>query len=60
MSADAGPIGGDLSHEFIILAETGESQIYSDKRIFDLDISEHKNNNDSIKTLRNKEPIIFM
>jgi prolyl-tRNA synthetase len=52
MSADAGPIGGDLSHEFIILAETGESQIYSDKRIFDLDISEH--NNDSIKTLRNK------
>ena len=54
MSADAGPIGGDLSHEFIILAETGESQIYSDKRIFDLDISEHKNNNDSIKTLRNK------
>ena len=54
MSADAGPIGGDLSHEFIILADTGESQIYSDKRIFDLDISEHKNNNDSIKTLRNK------
>jgi len=54
MSADAGPIGGDLSHEFIILADTGESQIYSDKRIFDLDISEHKNNNDSIETLRNK------
>jgi len=54
MSADAGPIGGDLSHEFIILADTGESQIYSDKRIFDLDISEHKNNNDSIKILRNK------
>jgi len=54
MSADTGPIGGDLSHEFIILAETGESQIYSDKRIFDLDISKHKNNNESIKDLRNK------
>ena len=27
MSADTGPIGGDLSHEFIILAETGESKI---------------------------------
>ena len=54
MSADTGPIGGDLSHEFIILADTGESQIYSDKRIFDLDISEHKNDNESIKILRNK------
>ncbi len=27
MRADAGPIGGDLSHEFIILADTGESQV---------------------------------
>jgi prolyl-tRNA synthetase len=54
MSADAGPIGGDLSHEFIILAETGESKIYSDKRIFDLDISEHNSDNESIKNLRGK------
>ena len=37
MSADTGPIGGDLSHEFIILADTGESKIFTDKRIFDLD-----------------------
>ena len=37
MAADTGPIGGDLkSHEFVILAETGESKIYSDKRIFDI------------------------
>ena len=28
MRADTGPIGGDLSHEFIILAETGESEVY--------------------------------
>ena len=28
MQAETGPIGGDLSHEFIILAETGESQVY--------------------------------
>jgi len=27
MQADAGPIGGDLSHEFVILAETGESEV---------------------------------
>ena len=36
MAADTGPIGGNLSHEFIILAETGESKIFTDKRIFDL------------------------
>jgi prolyl-tRNA synthetase len=28
MVADTGPIGGDLSHEFIILAETGESEVF--------------------------------
>ena len=28
MAADTGPIGGDLSHEFIILADTGESEVY--------------------------------
>ena len=37
MAADTGPIGGNLSHEFIILADTGESKIFTDKRIFDLD-----------------------
>jgi prolyl-tRNA synthetase len=30
MRADTGPIGGNLSHEFIILAPTGESQVYYD------------------------------
>jgi prolyl-tRNA synthetase len=30
MRADTGPIGGDLSHEFIILADTGESEVYCD------------------------------
>ena len=28
MQADTGPIGGDLSHEFIILADTGESEVF--------------------------------
>ena len=54
MEADTGPIGGDLSHEFVILAETGESKIYSDKRIFDIDISKHHDTDDSIKELRKK------
>ena len=31
MRAETGPIGGDLSHEFIILAETGESEVFCDR-----------------------------
>ncbi len=54
MAADTGPIGGDLSHEFIILADTGESKIYSDKRIFDIDISSFTNEDQSISELRKK------
>ncbi|HEY2661938.1 MAG TPA: proline--tRNA ligase [Caulobacteraceae bacterium] len=38
MRAETGPIGGDLSHEFIILAETGESAVYCDRRVLDLPI----------------------
>jgi len=36
MRADTGPIGGDLSHEFIILADTGESQVFCDKRYLEM------------------------
>jgi prolyl-tRNA synthetase len=54
MAADAGPIGGNLSHEFIILAETGESKIYTDKRIFDLDSNDTKVNKKSLEDLRKK------
>ena len=38
MRADTGPIGGDLSHEFIILAETGESAVYCHKDLLSFDI----------------------
>src|SRR3954464_3733569 len=38
MQAETGPIGGDLSHEFIILAEAGESEVYCDRAWLDLDI----------------------
>ena len=38
MQADTGPIGGDLSHEFIILADTGESKVFLDKSLLDIDI----------------------
>ena len=53
MAADTGPIGGNLSHEFIILADTGESKIYTDKRIFDVDYSSTLLENLSLKKLRN-------
>ena len=54
MAADTGPIGGNLSHEFIILAETGESKIYTDKRIFDLNNNETKLEKKSLSDLRKK------
>jgi prolyl-tRNA synthetase len=38
MQADTGPIGGDLSHEFIILAETGESAVYCDRAWLSTDV----------------------
>ncbi len=52
MKAETGPIGGDLSHEFIILADTGESKIFADKKIFDIKVEEFKNNESSLKKMR--------
>jgi prolyl-tRNA synthetase len=37
MEAESGPIGGELSHEFIILAPTGESQVYYDADFENID-----------------------
>ena len=53
MAADTGPIGGDLSHEFVILAETGESQIYADKNILEIDLNQYKFNDSSLQKMRN-------
>tara|TARA_B100000959_G_scaffold237404_1_gene256729 strand:- start:347 stop:1192 length:846 start_codon:yes stop_codon:yes gene_type:complete len=53
MKADTGPIGGDLSHEFVILADTGESKIFADKRVFDVPINDYENNEKSLKKMRN-------
>lgn len=36
MKADPGPIGGDLSHEFIILADTGESEVFCHKALVEM------------------------
>src|SRR5258708_2744824 len=42
MRADTGPIGGDLSHEFIVLADTGESAVFCNKGLVDKDILSRK------------------
>ena len=52
MAADTGPIGGDLSHEFIILAETGESKIYADKKIFDVSLESYNFADNSLEKMR--------
>jgi len=54
MAADTGPIGGNLSHEFIILAETGESKIFTDKRIFEVNSNGYKIEKKSLEELRKK------
>jgi prolyl-tRNA synthetase len=46
MRAETGPIGGDLSHEFIVLAQTGESAVYCNKDVVDLPIPDEDTNYD--------------
>ena len=53
MAADTGPIGGDLSHEFIILADTGESNVYADKNIFDISTDKYDFSKKSLEKMRN-------
>jgi prolyl-tRNA synthetase len=42
MVADTGPIGGNLSHEFIILASTGESEVYCHRDYLDFEVPGEK------------------
>jgi prolyl-tRNA synthetase len=51
MVADTGPIGGNLSHEFIILASTGESEVFCHKDYLGFDVPEAKVNFDSADEL---------
>jgi prolyl-tRNA synthetase len=52
MRADTGPIGGDLSHEFIILADTGESEVFCHKDFLDYPIPSSKTNFDDVAALQ--------
>lgn len=47
MRADSGPIGGEDTHEFLVLADTGESEVFYDSAITDLRMGERKVNYDS-------------
>ncbi len=48
MRADTGPIGGTHSHEFLVLAETGESEVYFDKSILDFKLGSKSIDYDSV------------
>ncbi len=52
MVADTGPIGGNLSHEFIILASTGESEVYCHRDYLDFAIPEAEVNFDDVEAIQ--------
>jgi prolyl-tRNA synthetase len=52
MVADTGPIGGNLSHEFIILASTGESEVYCHKDYLDFPVPEENVDFDDVAGLQ--------
>jgi len=47
VAADSGPIGGNLSHEFSVVADTGESKIFCDKNLLEISIDENIYNSDN-------------
>ena len=49
MRADGGPIGGDYTHEFLVLAETGESEVFYDSEITDLKFGDRAIDYDSVE-----------
>ncbi len=49
MRADGGPIGGDYTHEFLVLAETGESEVFYDSQITDLTFGDREIDYDSVE-----------
>ena len=51
MRADTGPIGGDDSHEFLVLADTGESGVFFDGALHDLDWSKIEIDYDNVKAV---------
>ncbi len=48
MRADSGPIGGDDTHEFLVLADTGESEVFYDSAVTDLSFGDRDIDFDSV------------
>ena len=49
MRADSGPIGGDDTHEFLVLAETGESEVFYDSAVTDLTFGDRDIDYDNVE-----------
>ncbi|UWR43797.1 proline--tRNA ligase [Phaeobacter inhibens] len=49
MRADGGPIGGDYTHEFLVLADTGESEVFYDSAVTDLTFGDRAIDYDSVE-----------
>ncbi|WP_299598649.1 proline--tRNA ligase [uncultured Tateyamaria sp.] len=49
MRADSGPIGGDNTHEFLVLADTGESEVFYDSAVTDLTFGDREIDYDSVE-----------
>ncbi|MEG3661073.1 proline--tRNA ligase [Celeribacter halophilus] len=49
MRADGGPIGGDYTHEFLVLADTGESEVFYDSEITDLKFGDREIDYDNVE-----------
>ncbi|WP_460274965.1 proline--tRNA ligase [Celeribacter sp. ULVN23_4] len=52
MRADGGPIGGDYTHEFLVLAETGESEVFYDSAVTDIKLGKREIDYDSVEECR--------
>ncbi len=52
MEADTGPIGGNLSHEFIVLADTGESEVFCDRELLSYDVLNEDIDNENSAAVR--------
>ncbi len=48
MRADSGPIGGDDTHEFLVLAETGESEVFYDAAVTDISLGQREIDYDDV------------
>jgi len=52
MRADSGPIGGDDTHEFLVLADTGESEVFYDSAVTDISLGQREIDYDSVDQCR--------